>query len=239
VLAAIEARNRSSGTIIHVVKDEGAASHPIIIECNNENGIATRDVSFEDDIAGENLAATNHFRVLYSPVYCGRYNAISDSMEVSTDVSVDRSWEVMTHAGAQPNNLHVMEYVPSLSLFRWATSTVGHPAYQNDPTAFDLSTLFEVPVTADPGVPAVIRLVSASPNPFSTQTSIRFSLASPGACRLAAYGLDGSLVTLLQDGWLAAGSHDVNWQDAPGNGVYLVRLDTPAGTMSRKVVRIR
>ena len=239
VLAAIEGRNRSSGTIIHVVKDAGAASHPIIIECNNENGVATRDVTFEDDITGENLAATNHFRALYPPVYCNRYNAISDSMEASADLSVDRSWNVMIHAGAQSNNLHVIEYAPSLSLLRWATSTVGHPAYQNDPAVFDVGALFQPPATADPGAPSSIRLVSASPNPFSGQTSVRFSLSSSGQCKLAAYGLDGSLVTLLHDGWMDAGPHSVVWQGVPGSGVYVLRLDTTAGTNSTKVVRVQ
>ena len=133
VVAAVEGRNRSSGTIIHVVKDEGAASHPIIIECNNENGVTTRDVTFDDDIAGDNLAATNHFRALYPPVYCGRYQAISDSMEASTDISVDRSWNVMVHAGGVSNNLHAIEYSPSLSMLKWATSTWAIPPIRTTP----------------------------------------------------------------------------------------------------------
>lgn len=239
VLAAIEGRNRSSGTIVHVVRDEAAASNPVIIECNNERGIATRDVSFEDDIAGENLAATNHFRVLYAPVYCGRYNAISDSMEASAHVTVDRSWDVMTHAGAQSTNLHVIEYVPSLSLLRWATSTVGHPAYQSDPAVFNVGTLFETPVWSDPSLPATVRLIRASPNPFSERTSVHFSLPSPGNCRLAAYDLAGALVDVLHDGWLAAGIHDVRWGNAPPTGVYVLRLDTTAGGTSARVVRVQ
>ena len=106
---------------------------------------------------------------------------------------------------------------------------VGHPAYQNDPAVFDVATLFQQPASSDPGVPTLIRLVSASPNPFSAKTSIRLSLASPGVCRLAAYGLDGSLVALLHDGWLEAGAHNLRWHDAPGNGVYVVKTRYPHG----------
>lgn len=45
VVQAVQDKNRSGASIIHVVKDDGINSSPLIIECNNENGISVRNHS--------------------------------------------------------------------------------------------------------------------------------------------------------------------------------------------------
>ncbi len=238
LLAAIEARNRSSASIVHVVTDEGQSSHPVIIECNNQRGVVTRDVAFEDAIPGEHLLATNHFRLLYPPVYCPRYAAVAESLRASASMTVGRSWSVMTHACALPNNLHVMEYLPARSLLRWATSTVGHPAYQFEPVTLDLAQIFEPPARATTRPRQLLRLL-AWPNPSSKEASIHFELTSPGPCTLEAYALDGSLVARLLCGWLGAGPHEAVWRNIPGSGAYVLSLHTPSGRGTGRLVRMR
>ena len=80
------------------------------------------------------------------------------------------------------------------------------------------------------------------PNPFSVACEIRFSLPAEGAARLAIYDVAGRRVRELAGGTLAAGPHRARWdgRDAQGRrlggGVYVIRLESPAGASERKLV---
>jgi len=64
------------------------------------------------------------------------------------------------------------------------------------------------------------------PNPFTTQSTIRYSLPESGYVRLSVYNLAGRRVDTLVDGYVEAGEHEVVWigRDAGGtplpSGVY-------------------
>ena len=84
------------------------------------------------------------------------------------------------------------------------------------------------------------------PNPFGGETTIRYAVPSPGApVALRVYSVDGRLVRTLVDGWSAPGIHTVSWNGFTGAGVraargmYLFRLQTPRGNLSRKVFYAR
>ncbi len=89
-----------------------------------------------------------------------------------------------------------------------------------------------------------IRLRSA-PNPFADATAIRLDLprATEGVLRVLA--VDGRVVRTLADGRLAAGTHRLIWdgRDAAGReapaGVYLLRLNAPAGDAVGRILRLR
>lgn len=72
--------------------------------------------------------------------------------------------------------------------------------------------------------------LSAHPNPFNPQTTIRFIVPSGGSVRLAVHDAAGRLVRTLVEAELPAGSHEAVWdgRDARGLGVasgsYFVRL---------------
>ncbi|MBU1072465.1 hypothetical protein KKG45_04385, partial [bacterium] len=75
------------------------------------------------------------------------------------------------------------------------------------------------------------------PNPFNPKTTIAFDLPEGREVRVAVYAVDGSLVRMLVDGALPAGSHEVVWdgrddrrQDV-ASGAYFYRID--AGTDSQ------
>lgn len=71
-----------------------------------------------------------------------------------------------------------------------------------------------------------LRLESAAPNPFRSETTIRFALDAPSPVRLAVYDALGREVAILVDGEVAAGSHAQRFDgSALPNGVYLFRLD--------------
>ncbi|MGH2570836.1 MAG: T9SS type A sorting domain-containing protein, partial [bacterium] len=82
-------------------------------------------------------------------------------------------------------------------------------------------------------------LLPNAPNPFRAGTTISFSLAEPAPVSLRIYDVQGRLVARLLDAEpRAAGSHSLAWRPESGAGVYFVRLETPHGSASRKLLRV-
>lgn len=101
------------------------------------------------------------------------------------------------------------------------------------------------PVAVEPStVTGTLSLAGASPNPFADGCEIGFTLAADGPAQLAVFDVSGRRVRELASGTLAAGPHRERWDGRDsggrdlGDGVYLVRLDTPAGSRERKLVRL-
>ncbi len=83
------------------------------------------------------------------------------------------------------------------------------------------------------------------PNPFSSETSLAYSLLAPGHVLVTVHDPLGRQVATLVDRLELPGDHAVLWngRDDSGrelpNGVYFTRLQTPAGAVSERVVRTR
>lgn len=90
--------------------------------------------------------------------------------------------------------------------------------------------------------PAELAVTGLAPNPFNPRTVVRFDVPRAAVVRLQVFDLRGRLVATLQDGPLAAGSHEATWMgtDRSGRsaatGVYLVRLDDGRSISTRKAV---
>jgi hypothetical protein len=245
VQAAIEDRPRNIDTVVHVTKDDGPASCPIIIESNNENGVAVRDCTDNTLIPGDNLVATNHFRVLYPPVYCNRYAGIADSLNASKDITCKRSWSVMAGAaGSFASNIQCMQYVESEGLLLWSVDTYAQPAYSQPAAALSTWDLFgcQLGAPAQPGDPVAVR---NAPNPFLETTTISFGLQAAAEVRLAIYNIRGELIRTLLDGTVPPGTSGVEWNGRSetglpvGTGVYLCRLETARGVSTHKMLLLR
>lgn len=84
--------------------------------------------------------------------------------------------------------------------------------------------------------------LSAAPNPFRGGTEFRFVLPDGSPHALDVLDAAGRRVTRLESGPTSAGPHAVRWGGRDdrgremGAGIYFVRLTTPAGTVSRKVL---
>ncbi|HMB68190.1 MAG TPA: carboxypeptidase regulatory-like domain-containing protein, partial [bacterium] len=96
-------------------------------------------------------------------------------------------------------------------------------------------------------VSAELLLSQAYPNPVRGGGAVHLSLALPDAARVKAtvYDVAGRRVADLTGGRLPAGPHRIGWDGhvagggtAPA-GVYFIRLDSDAGSFSRKVVLLR
>jgi hypothetical protein len=94
-------------------------------------------------------------------------------------------------------------------------------------------------------LPATLVLDQSSPNPFRAAARIRFGLPAPGRARLDIFDVVGRRVVTLVDEDLSAGYHTEIWdgRDSGGirtaAGVYFYRFTTPAGSLTRKLARVR
>ncbi|MFA6232780.1 MAG: T9SS type A sorting domain-containing protein [Bacteroidota bacterium] len=99
------------------------------------------------------------------------------------------------------------------------------------------------------GVPKTIAASSAPntftleqnfPNPFNPSTVIRYSIAEETDLRLTVLDHLGREVSVLVDGAVAAGSHSVSFNatELP-SGIYFYRLDSPRGSMTKKMMLMK
>ena len=90
-----------------------------------------------------------------------------------------------------------------------------------------------------PGAAREIEL-SVYPSPARGSITVDYTLNSDGRISISLYDLSGRRVSTVFDGETTAGRHDYSYDAAALTpGVYLVRLTTDAGTLTRRVVIAR
>lgn len=79
------------------------------------------------------------------------------------------------------------------------------------------------------------------PNPFTTHTSIRYTLSEPQAVSLQVYDLNGQIIqTLLHQEYLNKGSHDIAFDGSNlASGIYIYELKTSTWTIKRKMILLK
>ena len=93
--------------------------------------------------------------------------------------------------------------------------------------------------------PAVPQLQQNVPNPFNGRTVISYFLLKPGLTSVEVFALTGQRVAVLLQGHQKAGYHRLSWNgrdDAArplASGVYLYRLVTVEGVLTRKLILLR
>ncbi|MDE2808222.1 MAG: collagenase, partial [Gemmatimonadota bacterium] len=95
------------------------------------------------------------------------------------------------------------------------------------------------------GQPDGPQLAQNAPNPFNSQTVLSYFLYAPGPARLEVFSLTGQRVAVLHQGPQQAGYHRLHWngRDDAGrpvaSGMYLYRLVTDEGILTRKLMLLR
>ena len=95
------------------------------------------------------------------------------------------------------------------------------------------------------GLPESAQLYQNAPNPFNSQTVFSYLLLTPGPTRLEVFTLAGQRVAVLSTGPQQAGRHRLAWdgRDSEGrplaSGVYLYRLVSAEGALTRKLILLR
>jgi hypothetical protein len=95
----------------------------------------------------------------------------------------------------------------------------------------------------DTVLPERFELAQNFPNPFNPVTTINFTLSpghSEGTVRLVVYDLLGREVARLADGRFLPGTHSVRFDGRSlASGVYIYRLETAYGVLSRKMMLMK
>ncbi|WP_262899682.1 glycosyl hydrolase 53 family protein [Rhodocaloribacter litoris] len=117
---------------------------------------------------------------------------------------------------------YVVPDTPAVFAVRWGTcETFAWPTARED-----------APSTG------TLRLHPNYPNPFRRTTTLTYTLPQAGPVRLAVYDVLGRRVALLVDTRQAAGTYRTAFDaTALPPGLYIARLTTPAGTLTRPLVR--
>ena len=95
------------------------------------------------------------------------------------------------------------------------------------------------------GLPDELQLQQNAPNPFNSQTVISYFLPKSGPVRLELFSVIGQRVAVLRQGPQQAGYHRLHWnaRDSEGrplaSGIYLYRLVTDEGVLTRKLTLLR
>lgn len=93
--------------------------------------------------------------------------------------------------------------------------------------------------------PARTVLLAPAPNPARGAAHLAYGLAQRGPVELAVYSVDGRRVRTLAHGTQEAGAYRIAWRGeddgghAQAPGVYWARLETGAGTFTRRIVFLR
>jgi len=93
--------------------------------------------------------------------------------------------------------------------------------------------------------PPAFSLLAAAPNPFDTETTVRWQLARAGRVRADVFDVRGRRVATILDAARPAGPGEARWpgRDHKGQavaaGVYFVRVHALGETQTRRVVLIR
>lgn len=97
----------------------------------------------------------------------------------------------------------------------------------------------------DPAGALRFALLQARPNPFSSDTVLRFSLPKEDHARLRIYDLSGRLVRVLLDGPADAGPNTAYWDgrglsgDPVAGGIYFYKLEAGGKTAHNKIIRLQ
>ncbi len=100
-------------------------------------------------------------------------------------------------------------------------------------------------VSAVEGLPNVLQLHGAVPNPFNPMTDIKFTLPHDARVSLKIYDISGRLVQELANETMSAGEHSVRWMGrdnagkAVASGTYFMRLVADGETSVKSMVLVR
>jgi hypothetical protein len=93
--------------------------------------------------------------------------------------------------------------------------------------------------------PSVLYLGKSSPNPFTSETSVAYSLGEAGRVRFSVYSATGQLIKTIVDSDMVPGTYSARWDGRDnggreaGSGMYYYRLEFRDQTRNGRMVLLR
>ena len=104
----------------------------------------------------------------------------------------------------------------------------------------ELISMVIVSVHELPPVPTSIRLLPAYPNPFNGTTNIIYELTSSTRLTLRVFDINGRIVSILEEGSKSSGIHQSRFEAVGlSSGTYFIRLETPQGSQTQRLLYLR
>ena len=89
-------------------------------------------------------------------------------------------------------------------------------------------------------MPGSFQILSASPNPFNPETTLRFSIIEEGNASLKIYDIQGREVTSLLQSEMSPGIYEADWRaDDFSSGLYFAVLTTSSGSQTKKLMLLK
>lgn len=237
---AVRAHPVSSSFIIHSAGPSSLEFPAEILEIHNAFGDTIRTKINNPEFFGDNLVATNHFRLLKPPAYCARYQRISDSLTTSNQLGILRNWSVLKTAGVSIN-LHTIQFVPNKNILRFSFAEIGTPAYQIEPTEISTGTLFSLVGINEIKKSASVE-ISISPNPCKNQVSITAKFETPTSFTCHIVDISGKIIMGLEKLNLTEKEMQIGWgTEKISNGIYFCTIgfiDPLTGNLIRETQKI-
>ncbi|MCU0433900.1 MAG: T9SS type A sorting domain-containing protein [Bacteroidia bacterium] len=80
--------------------------------------------------------------------------------------------------------------------------------------------------------------MNAFPSPFVNEANIKYTLSQNSEVEIEVFDVTGKRVTTLQNGPMAAGTHNVIWEATEVNaGVYFIRMKAGDAVITRRVIK--
>ncbi len=110
------------------------------------------------------------------------------------------------------------------------------------PIVFDMSTQENVEVIDHDILPKSLRLYPNYPNPFNSQTQLKFKILIPTFLSLKIFDINGREIKILFSGKKGIGTHFLKWDGKDNNGIsvvsgiYFILMETERTIKTQKII---
>ncbi|MBN2364238.1 T9SS type A sorting domain-containing protein [candidate division WOR-3 bacterium] len=225
VLSSFGSHNFYGSSIIHATSEAGEIIPALAIECDNEAGDTFRTYSHDPGLPLYNIVCTNHFRALHPPVYCYRYNNITDSIQADSSMTADRSWKVMSGAAGVSGNSQMMQWIGITRTLKVSAATSDSPAYMRMPILLNADSLFEFTGVEENRECACGAFLSVSNVIFSSTIVVSYSGNTEIELLISLYDISGRETLPVRRVIMNPGrSCEIPLTDFPA-GMYFLRIE--------------
>ena len=239
VYQAVLDKNRSDSYIIEAAAPAASPYPSLAVEVNNASGAVIRDYTVNDPRLGQNLVTTNHHRKLYDPIYCYRYENLTDSLTANEKAGIIRNRDVLCAAAGHGGTYQTIQFIPSQRKFSVSVANSSLPGHLAEVTEFEMDTLFNT-TGIEESFPETAALISAYPNPFNPDCIITLNLKKDTPGELKIFNSSGELAGVVSKGFFRKGISSYKFEGSDLNsGIYFISLISEGTSVVKKSVLLK